>query len=243
MTPEPIAARPMSDAARIRGVFVDPKPVFADVLQRPRWIIPAIILTICSLAIIYTYSQRVGWDKVVRESIEQSERTQNLPAEQKEQAIATGVKFAGILGWVQGAIGATLYICVVAAVLLFVAKALLGAKLRYAQMMGIVAYSSLVGVISTILTIVVMYMKSPEDFDIRNPLAFNIGAFLPESAPKWLSSLASSFDLFSFWTMALLAVGITVAVHKITFTKALMAVIIPWAIYLVIKVGWTAMFG
>jgi hypothetical protein len=94
------------------------------------------------------------------------------------------------------------------------------------------------------LMLVVMYLKPADEFDLQNPLAFNVGAFLPEGAPKWLQSLGTSIDLFSFWIMALLALAFSVAgTKRIGFGKAFGAVIGTWLAYVVCKVGWAAIFG
>jgi hypothetical protein len=111
-------------------------------------------------------------------------------------------------------------------------------------MSAIVAYASLSGLVAILLTIIVMFVRSPEDFNLQNPLAFNVSAFLnADSTPKWLTSLGTSLDLFSFWDMCLIAVGIMVASRKVAFTKALMVVVIPWAIYVALKVTGAAMFS
>src|ERR1022692_1608204 len=65
-----------------------------------------------------------------------------------------------------------------------------------------------------------------------------------ESDVIWiLYSLASSFDLFSFWTILLLAVGISVAARKFALSKALVAVVLPWGVLVVVKAAWTNLFG
>lgn len=244
MTAQEAPEKPLSELSRIVNVFVSPKEAFTDILPRPRWYIPVIILTVLSLVVVYCISQRIGWEHIVRQSIEQSSRASSIPAEQKEQQIAMGAKVASVIGYVQGTIGPLLGVVIISGVLMFIANAMLGTQLRYAQMMGITAYSMLTGLISIPLMIVVMYMKSPEDFDLRNPLAFNVGAFLnAETTPKWLTSLGSSFDLFSFWTMLLLAIGISCAGRKLTVGKAFGAVLIPWAVWVVCKTGWAALFS
>jgi hypothetical protein len=132
----------------------------------------------------------------------------------------------------------------IAGVLMFLANSMLGSQLRYGQMSAIVAYASLSGLVAILLTIIVMFVRSPEDFNLQNPLAFNVGAFLnPDSTPKWLTSLGTSLDLFSLWDMCLIAVGIMVASRKVAFTKALMVVVIPWAIYVALKVGGAAIMS
>lgn len=243
MTPVPAPVKPMNEFTRILNVFVSPAAAFADILERPRWIIPVILLTICSLALVITYSQHIGWERLIRQSMEQSSRVQSMSAEQRDQAIANGVKFGSIIGYVQATIGPTILLLVTSGVLMFIANNLVGTHLRYAQMLGITGYAFLTGLVSVPLTILVMFLKSPEDFDLRNPLAFNIGAFLSPDSPKWLASLASSFDLFSFWTMLLLAIGISVAGRKLSVAKALTAVLVPWVLWVGIKTAWTGMFS
>src|SRR4051812_25360695 len=101
MTPVAAVDPPMSEVSRIVGVFFSPGQTFADVIKRPRWYIPVIILTVCSLAFVYLYSQHVGWERVVRQQMEQSPRTQNMSTEDREKAVTAGVKFAPIVGFVQ----------------------------------------------------------------------------------------------------------------------------------------------
>ena len=77
-------------------------------------------------------------------------------------------------------------------------------QLEYSRR-GIVGYGFLPTLVSSLLALLVMYLKPPEDFNIQNPLAFNAGAFMSNDNPLWLKSLAGSFDLFSFWIMSLMA--------------------------------------
>ena len=48
---------------------------------------------------------------------------------------------------------------------------------------------------------------SETQFSIQKALKSNVGAFLPTDAPVFLSSVASSVDLFSLAALALLVVG------------------------------------
>jgi hypothetical protein len=244
MTPEITAERPMSELSRIAGVFVSPSKTFADVAKRPRWYIPVILLTILAVAMTVCISQRIGFERIVRQSIEQSSRAQSMTPEQINQAVAMGSKIGAGFGYAAALVGVTISVLVISAVLMLIANGMLGAQIRFAQMMGITAYASLVGLITIPLTIAVMFLKNPDDYDMRNPLAFNPGAFLnPETSSKWLIALASSFDLFTFWTMFLLAIGIHAAAPKVETTKAFFAILLPWMLWVLIKTGWVGLFG
>jgi hypothetical protein len=122
---------------------------------------------------------------------------------------------------------------------------MIGAPLQFKQMFAISAYAMLPGLLFTILAIVVMFLKNPEDFNLQNPLFFNIGAAMepPPNTGKFLYSLASSIDLFTFWTILLLATGISVAARKVPFSKAVIAVATPWIIWVLVKSAWAGAFG
>jgi hypothetical protein len=104
------------------------------------------------------------------------------------------------------------------------------------------AYSSLPRVIYSGLSIIVMFLKNPEDFDIQNSFASNPGAFMdPQNSSKFLYTLASQFDVFSIWVMLLIATGLKAAGGKrITFGGALFAAMLPWTVYVVIRCGLAA---
>jgi hypothetical protein len=232
----------MSEVARLAGVFVSPKRAFADIARRPRWWIPVLLLGVFSTIYTSAYSQRVGWERMIRQQIEQSPRSENMSAEQREQAIAVGSAVARSAGY--GAIVLTLFsILLTAALLLFMANTIMGADIKFGSMMGIVSYGFLPQLVVAALSMLVMFLKAPDDFDLRNPLVFNAGAFVASDAAQWIKVLAGSFDLFSFWIMALIATGISAAAPKVSFGKALSAVAFPWALYVALRTAATAAFG
>jgi len=210
---------------------------------RPRWWIPVVLIGIFSTVFINLYSARVGWERVVRQQIEQSSRAESMTPQQREQAIAAGARVAQVLGYGGTVVGSVFYLLVTAAVLLFIVNSLLGSEVKFGSMMGIVSYASLPQIVSAVLATLVMYLKPPDDFDLRNPLAFNAGAFLASDATAWMKALAGSFDLFSFWIMALIAVGISAAAPRIKFGKAFGAVLFPWALYVALKTVAAAAFN
>jgi hypothetical protein len=233
----------MSEGARLAGVYFDPGKTFADVAARPRWWVPMALLVIASLVMITCYSQHVGWERMLRQQIESSPRTQNMTPEQREAIIQQQVKFVPIFGYIMAVVGTPVFMIIVAAVLMFIFNLIFGAEIPFKRALAAVAYAWMTGLVAIILSIIVMYIKSPEDFDIQNPLAFNLGAFLASDAPKWLKSLAGSFDLFTFWTIALLGIGFAAAsAKKMAWSKAVVGVILPWIVWVVLKTGAAAIF-
>jgi len=224
----------MNEAGRLAGIFFSPGKAFADIARRPRWWIPVILGAILSTIYLNAFTQRVGWESVIRPAIESNPRTQNMTLQQREQVIRTTVGFYKYLGY--GSALFTLgYVFIVAVLLMFLFDTLMSAGIGLKRMMAITAYGFLPLVVQTALSMVVLFLKDPEEFNLQNPLMFNIGAYLSPDAPGALRALGSSIDLFSIWIIVLLAFGVSAAARKISFGKAFAGIAIPWMVLIGLK--------
>jgi Yip1 domain len=249
MTPEHAAAvdpQPagMGEFSRLVGIFFEPGKTFRDIAQRPSWIVPLILVVAVLIGTTVVVTQHIGMDRILMQQNAMNSRFQQLTPEQKQQSLAIQMKFAS-LAYVFVAIGVPIMDVIVAAVLLGIAGGLMGGGMRFKQVFAVVCYSGLPAIITAILTIVVAFLKNPDEYNAQNPLAFNVGAFLdPTTASKFVYSLASSMDLFVFWTILLIATGLKAAAgKKLTFTGALVAVVLPWAILILGKAAIAGAFS
>ncbi len=237
----------MGEFSRLTGVFFEPTKTFADIAERPRWLVPLVLLILASVVYMILFTQRVGWDGTIRQQMESNPRTAQMSPEQRERAITMGAKFASISAYAGPVVGIPVYDLIVAGVLLGIVAGLMSAPVKFKQVFAVVCYAGLPGVLVAALSIVVMFLKKPEDFNLRNPLAFNPGVFMdPQSSSKFLYSLATSLDLFVIWTILLIAVGLKAAAGKrLSFGGALFAVVLPWAAVILVKasLAGTGMFG
>src|SRR5690348_1938748 len=233
--PEPSPPQGMNEGARLIGVFFSPGKAFADIARRPTWWIPLIIAAVFSTIYLNAFTQRVGWESVIRPAIERSANTQNMPAQQREQLIRTTAGIYKYVGY-GSAVLTLFYVFIVAVLLMFLFDTMMSAGIGLKRMMAIVAYGFLPLVIQTALSMLVLFLKDPEEFDLQNPLIFNVGAFLAPDTPAALRALGSSIDLFTLWIVVLLAIGVSSAARKIGFGKALFTVLFPWAIFVALKV-------
>jgi hypothetical protein len=223
----------MNEFGRLSGVFFEPAKVFADVSARPRFIAPLLIGILIALSFTYAISTHIGWDMTIRQSLANSSRADSLTPAQRETAVERGAKFAGIIGWIGAVAGPPLFMLLIAGILTGLFNALLGTDVKFAQGFAITAYAFLVRGLYTLLLILIMFLKPPEDFNIQvSP--FSPAAYMSrQDNPKWLMSLAGSLDLFTFWVIILLAIGFSVAAKKLSFSKALTAIAIPWLVWVV----------
>jgi hypothetical protein len=227
----------MTEPGRLFGVFYEPGKVFADVAQRPSWIVPLILSIVFAVAFTYTISSHIGWDMTIRQAMANNPRVAELPAEQREAAVARATKFASTIGWVGAVLFPPLFTLIVAGVLTGIFNGLLGTDLKFVQMFSITAYAYLIRGFYTLLLILLIYLKPPEDFNIQvSP--FSPAAYMSKADnPKWLMSLAGSLDLFTIWTLVLLAIGFSTAARKLSFSKALITIAIPWLILVVAQMA------
>ena len=227
----------MNEPARLFGVFYEPGKVFADVAdvaEKPRWgIAPILVSILVSLALVYAISSHIGWETTIRQTLSNNPRMAELPAEQREKALATGTKIASIGSWAGAVLGAPFSVLIIAGVLTGLFNGLLGTELKFATMFAITAYALLVRALLNALMILLIYLKPPEEFNMQvSP--FSPGAYMNRlENPKWLMSLAGSLDLFTIWSVILLAIGFSVAARKLSFAKSLTAIAIPWLLWVV----------
>jgi hypothetical protein len=74
--------------------------------------------------------------------------------------------------------------------------------------------------------------------DLENPVATNLAAVLADDSAKWLVALLKSFDIFTFWTLILLAIGFAATnPKKLKGSKAFTIAFSIWAVYVVLRVG------
>jgi len=242
--PAPEAQAAISPFGRISGVFFSPKATFEDIVRKPSWILPAILLTVFSFAVCVGINQRVNWRQYIGAQIEKNPDAANMSAEQKEQRLEGGVKFAPTFTYVIGVVAPIASMLIVTLVMWGAFNLLGGANTNFGTSLGITAHAFMTGLVSSFLYLLVLYLKPYGTVDLDNPIATNLGAFLPEDAAKWLMSLGTSIDIFSFWNMILLAIGFGATnPRKLRGGKAFMIVVTVWAVYVVLKVGRAFIFS
>jgi len=225
------------------GVFFSPKATFEDIARRPSWIVPLVLMTVLGIVVAFVMNQKVDWRDVASKRIEESPRAANLSAEQKEQQIAMGAKISPGVAYAFGALGPILAVLVVAGVMLLAYNVIGGANANFSVAMGIVSHAFVVTILSTIFFILILYLKPPGTIDLENPVATNVGAFLPDNSPKALMSLAKSIDIFSIWMLLLISIGFAAVNPKKLRGKSLSIAIAVWAIYVACKMAGAWIFS
>src|SRR5688572_29420791 len=78
----------MTTPETLANIFFEPGATFEALRARPRFLAVALILLALTALVTVLLFQKVSYEQVVRDAIEKSPRTAEMPAEQKEQIIA-----------------------------------------------------------------------------------------------------------------------------------------------------------
>jgi hypothetical protein len=237
---------PLSEGQRLINTFFAPSKTFTDLRRNASWWVPFLIMAIVSLLFVYVVDQKVGFQKVAENQIQsqpkQADRMERMPADQREKAMQQQIKFTRIfsyaffifiLGWYT----------IVAAVLLATLKFGASADVKYKTLFALIIYASVPALLKSLLAILSLLAGvSSDGFTFQNPVATNPGYFVDRATHPVLGSLLTSFDIFTIWTLALTAIGIT-CISKVKRGTAF-AIVFGWFAFVVlIGVGVTAAFS
>lgn len=240
--PEPQAT--ISPLGRVFGTFFSPKATFEDIARTPNWVLPVVLTTLLSIIAVIAMNQRINWREYISEQIEKNPRAAQLSPEQKEKQIDVSAKITTYIVYVAGVVGPIIFVVIVGGVLMGAYNLLAGTGARFSQAMAIVAHAGLVGIVSTPIFLLVLFLKPPGTIDPNNPVATNVAALLPEDSAKWLVALCKSLDIFTIWSLILMAIGFAaVNPRKLKGAKSFTIVFGVWAAYVVVRTLWAFIFS
>ena len=81
---------------RLMGIFISPVETLADVARKPDFVAPLILGVLGAIAVTETMLWKIGMERIIRTSIEQSGRASSMSPEQMDQAVHQGAKFGAI---------------------------------------------------------------------------------------------------------------------------------------------------
>src|ERR1700686_5873775 len=106
--PEAQSQPAISPFGRIIGVFFSPKTTFEDIVRKPSWVLPVVLLTLFGLGVSFSINQRINWREFMSQQIEKSPQAASMSAEQKEHGIEGGAKFSPVFTYCIGLLGPTI---------------------------------------------------------------------------------------------------------------------------------------
>lgn len=222
---------------RFFGVFISPGETFEDVARRPDFIAPLIVLVVSSVVVTESVIAHIGMERLLRLALEQ--RGQHVTPEQFQSAL----KIQTIIAHISGVVLVPIGLLIVAGVCLLIVNVMFGAEVSFLKAFSVTCYAGLVHVLESVMGLAMVFLGDAEHFNVNGFIPSNPGFFLnPLETSKVVMALASSLDLFTFWTIALLGIGFSVATKgKVSTGKVILVLVGFWVVWVLIKVGLAAL--
>jgi hypothetical protein len=192
---------------RLIGVFVSPARTFESIAARPTWILPVAIAAGIGFPLSELILSKMDWRAVAARQL----ANRHLTDAQVDSALETIRR----VGWVFGdviAVLAPLVLALVTAAVLWGSCQAFGWEVRYKQSLGVTAHAFFPATLASVALLGALWNRDTVDPEtIGDTLHTNLGFLVDPRMDKVLHSLAASADLFSFWAMALLVLGLSSA--------------------------------
>jgi len=217
--------------SRLTGVWFSPTETFTQLGKRPDFVIPLICLLVIGGIVGYVMIDRIGVTNFFSQGMRQAVDSGRMTQEQMDTQLAamTSGRTPMIIkgGFIlSGAVSNVIFALVSAAVLRLVSM-VMGYENGFKKLLSVCLYTFLaVGIISSVLFVVILFLKSPEDIDIQNLVGSNLAALLTsmlgkDGLPKFIMNLARWIDVFALWMVGLLAIGLAAVSQKLKTQTAL----------------------
>jgi hypothetical protein len=237
----------ISEPASLVSIFYEPSRVFESFRAKPRFFLAMVIVLALSTTWVGVYLNRVGFENFMRANMEKSPQASQMSKSDIDKAVAQQslpiVKYF-IIGTQPIAIIFFFFLFVV---IYFFGAMLMGGKLSFLQSMSITAYSWFpLVVISSVLNFILLFVQSTDSYDvaggIRGLVKANLGFLVTAKEHPILEAVLSSFDVFQFFGLFLIAMGLRI-VGRISSGLAWTIAIAVWLLGVAIRVLLASIFG
>ncbi len=247
VTPEPT---PQGFFNRLVGVYFSPGETFAEIGRAPRIIVPMIVLLICVIVGVMITFSRLPMDKLMTQRIDDAVQSGQLNQEQADRQREQMAKMAPFMK-IGGPIIAAISIVVITLIIAGIAKLvsmMMGIENGFMPLWAVAIYTTLaVSIISSILFIILLFLKPADEFDLNNPLGSNLAALLSMvgagELPKFLKGLLTYVDVFYIWKIILLGIGFAAVSRKLKTSTSIVVTSIVALVFALAGAAWTSMFG
>jgi hypothetical protein len=235
----------LSQVERVVDTFVAPSKTFTDILRSTSWWLPFLLYIIVSALFAYSVDQKIGYDAVAEQAVQQSQMAQdrmaNLTPDVRAKAIHQQAVVTRYISYAGGVI--FLIFALVGALLNWATINFgFGAKTTFGQNFALQMFASLPIMLRSLLSVGMVFAGvGTDNFNMQNPVGTNLGYYLADSA-HWMRTAGTFMDLFGFWSMALSIIGLAIISHK-SRGQAAIVVVGWWLVLLLIATGFTAAMG
>jgi len=212
------------------NVFLDPRDVFSILNERNNWkdsILPLIISAIVGLASMVALGELL-----IEVQIQQTEKyimgSSQIPDDQKEDFLteslesitqpSNGMK---IIGYASSALSTPFRVLMMSLLIMLIGNFFFGGKTSYGKIVVMSSYTYMIAVLESLVKIPLMISQWRVDIHT------GLGLFGLGEEGRFLYNFMSGMDLFAFWRVIVLAVGMSV-LYRREVKPFMIALVIYW---------------
>jgi hypothetical protein len=235
----------LSQVERVVDAYVAPTKTFQDILRNTSWWLPFLLGVVLAYLFLFAIQHEIGFQKVA-ETI-----AQNKPSLQQRMNSMTPSQLQSMYSGIAVFVKATLYASplfilvfalIGAGVLMVSFNFGLGAQAKFSQYFAVWFYAGMPLLIKSLLSSITLFAGLGADqFDLNNPVGTNVGFYLGD-APKWVSTLLQSVDIFTIWTVILMVIGCA-TIAKVKRSRAAIVVVGWWVLAILFMTVMAAIRG
>lgn len=249
--PAPDAPPPMSVMEKLAGIFYEPTRVFQNLKAHPRWLAGFLVIALLNIVYAAAFTQRLTAERIVTYTTEKMAQTPFIPPEAVERAREDGLEQAKNpiqhVGTAIKTIVGVFVLMAFLAALYMLGVLVFGGRINFWQSLAAMVYATLpIIVIQKVLSLILLYMKSPDDIHPimgqETLVQDNLGILFSPVENPVLFVTASAIGLLSFYGLWLKATGLRYAGQRVSKAAAWGTAILFWVIGLLFIVVITALF-
>ncbi len=218
-------------------LFTNPAKLFANLKLYPDWLIPIIIIIVCSIG-----SAWINQDLIKQRQIDKISKWEQVPDEQREAAIQK-TEESGIISTTVGITVFTFVIFLFVSLLFWVSgNFVFGGSAKFVSVLSVYTWGSLTFIPEEIIKTILRGVRST--YDVYSSLALLMD---PEQSKTVLFKLANAIDIFSIWRLFLWGLGLSI-IYNFTRGKSY-GIVIFWYVFgvliwigLTLLIPWLEMF-
>jgi hypothetical protein len=226
------------------GLYVDPVATFRAIAAHPTFLAPLLAIVLVNSAFTFVWLRKGDSTEIARVQMEEAGVFDRVPPERHAEIVERQARLLPTFAWLGPTVFLPIMLVALAGLFLFVYRFFYASETTFRQSLAVMAWAQLTFyLLATLLVVLVLSLKNEWSVDPRNVIQASPAALVEKSAvPKPVHSLLDSLDLFSFWLLFLLSAGYA-AVSKRPVGSAAVGVIVPWGIYVFLKVALAAVLS
>jgi hypothetical protein len=228
-------------------IFYSPSDAYVSLKSKRPWVVPMLASIVMAILMNFMMITVMGIGTITRNRLESSPSLAERlgPAginEAVRQAETSTVQKS--MGYVGAMVAVPVMLCITAGLLLGVLM-IMGTNTNFNMVLGASALSTFAVLVAMTLCTAVALAARSGNYEGLNPeqmVMLNVGAFLPDTVPKFLRGLASGIDLIGFWGVYMQSVGVSILSERVTLKQAFVASAVLYVLWTLVRAGFGMLF-